>query len=58
MENINQWLWEEQPEQGTQMLKLYKKLKYIRYKMREWYKEFFGNINQEKKNIEDRMRRL
>ena len=57
-ENINQWWREEQPEQGTQMFKLYKKLKHIKYKLREWNKEIFGNINQEKKNIEDRMRRL
>jgi hypothetical protein len=40
------------------MFKLYKKLKYIKYNLREWSKEIFGNINQEKKNIEDRMRRL
>ena len=40
------------------MFKLYKKLKYIKYKLKEWNKENFGNINQEKKNIEDRMRRL
>jgi hypothetical protein len=40
------------------MFKLYKKPKYIKYKLREWNKEIFGNINQEKKNIEDRMRRL
>jgi hypothetical protein len=38
--------------------KLYKKLKYIKYNLREWNKEFFGNINQEKKNIEDKMRIL
>jgi hypothetical protein len=40
------------------MFKLYKKLKYIKYNLKEWNKENFGNINQEKKNIEDRMRRL
>jgi hypothetical protein len=40
------------------MFKLYKKIKYINYNLREWSKEIFGNINQEKKNIEDRMRRL
>jgi hypothetical protein len=40
------------------MFKLYKKLKYIKYKLKEWNKEIFGNINQEKKNIEDRMGRL
>jgi hypothetical protein len=40
------------------MFKLYKKLKYIKYKFKEWNKEIFGNINQEKKNIEDRMRKI
>ena len=40
------------------MFKLYKKLKYIKYKLREWNKEIFGNINQEMKNIEDKLRRL
>jgi exonuclease III len=48
-ENINQWWREEQPEQGTRMFKLYKKLKYIKHKLKEWNKEIFGNINQEKK---------
>jgi hypothetical protein len=57
-EKIKQWLWEEQPEQGTQMFKLYKKINYIKYKLREWNKEIFGNINQEKKNIKDIMKRL
>jgi RNA polymerase-binding transcription factor DksA len=40
------------------MFKLYKKLKHIKYKLKEWKKEIFGNINQEKKNIEDKMRKL
>jgi hypothetical protein len=40
------------------MFKLYKKLKYIKYKLKEWNKEIFGNINQGKKNIEDKMRKL
>jgi hypothetical protein len=57
-ENINQWWREKQPEQGTRMFKIYKKLKYIKHKLMDWNKEIFGNINQEKKNIEDRMRKL
>jgi hypothetical protein len=40
------------------MFKLYKKLKYIKQKLKEWNKEVFGNINQGKKSIEDRMRKL
>jgi hypothetical protein len=57
-DNINQWWWEELPEQGTRMLQLYKKLKYIKQKIKEWNREIFGNINQGKKSIEDRMRKL
>ena len=40
------------------MFKLYKKLKYIKQKLKEWNREVFGNINQGKKSIEDRMRML
>ena len=40
------------------MFKLYNKIKYIKYKLKEWNKEIFDNINQEKKNIEDGIRRL
>jgi hypothetical protein len=57
-EHINQWWREELPDQGTRMFKLYKRLKYIKHKLKEWNKEIFGNINQEKKKIEDRMRIL
>jgi exonuclease III len=57
-ENINQWWQEELPDHGTRMFKLYKKLKYIKQKLKEWNKEVFGNINQGKKSIEDRMRKL
>jgi hypothetical protein len=57
-ENINQWWREEIPDQGTRMFKLFKKLKYIKQKLKEWNIEVFGNINQGKKSIEDRMRKL
>jgi hypothetical protein len=40
------------------MSKLYKKLKYIKYKLKEWNKDTFGNINQEKNNIEEKMKKL
>ena len=40
------------------MFKLYKKLKYSKYKLKEWNREVFGNINQEKKSIKDRMTQL
>jgi hypothetical protein len=53
-EIIKQWWREEKIEQGTRMFKLYMKLKYIKYKLKEWNKETFGNINQEKKNIEEK----
>jgi len=57
-ENIDQWWWEELMNQGTRMFKLYKKLKYIKQNLKEWNMEVFGNINQGKKSIEDRMRKL
>ena len=40
------------------MFNLYKKLRYIKHKLKEWNKEIFGNINQEKIIIEDKMRNL
>ena len=40
------------------MFKLYKRLKYIKHKLKKWNKKMFGNINQGNKNIEDRMRML
>ena len=57
-EHINQWWREELSDQGTRMFKLYKRLEYINYKLKEWNKEIFGNINQEKKSLEDRMAQL
>jgi hypothetical protein len=53
-ERIKQWRREEKLEQGTRKFKLYKKLKYIKYRI----KDTFGNINQEKKNIEEKMKNL
>jgi hypothetical protein len=40
------------------MFKLYKKLKYIKYRLKEWNKDTFGNINQEKNNIEEKLKKL
>jgi hypothetical protein len=57
-ENIKQWWSEEKQEQGTRMFKLYKRLKHIKYRLNEWNKDTFGNINQEKKNIEEKMKKL
>ena len=57
-EGIKQWWREEQPEQGTRMLKLYKKLKHIKQRLKEWNEDTFGNINQEKNNIEGKMKIL
>ena len=57
-EHINQWWREELLDQGTRMFKLYKRLEYIKHKLKEWNKKIFGNINQEKKNIKDRTRIL
>jgi len=40
------------------MFKLYKKLKHVKYRLKEWNKDTFGNINQEKNNIEEKMKKL
>ena len=57
-ERIKQWWHDEKPEQGASMLKLYKKLKIFKYRLKEWNKDTFGNINQEKKNIEEKIKKL
>ena len=56
-EKIKQWWCEEKPEKGTRMFQHYKKLKHIKYRLKEWNKETFGNINQEKKKIEEKIKR-
>jgi len=50
-EKIKQWWQEEQKKQGNRMFKLYKKLKYIKNKLKEWNRDIFGNINTEKNDI-------
>ena len=40
------------------MLKLYKKLKHIKYRLKEWKKDTYGNIDQEKNNIEEKIKNL
>jgi hypothetical protein len=57
-ERIKQWWWEEKPEKGTRMFQLYKKLKYIKNNLKEWKRDTFGNINQEKNNLEEKMKKL
>ena len=57
-ELVKKWWDEPRNVSGTKMFKLQSKLKYIKHKLKEWNKETFGNINQEKRIIEDRMRNL
>jgi hypothetical protein len=57
-EKIKQWWCEEKPEKGTRMFQLYKKLKHIKYRLKEWNKDKFGNINQEKNRIEEKIKKL
>jgi hypothetical protein len=57
-ERIKQWWRDEKPEKGTSMLKLYKKLKHIKYRLKEWNKDTYGNIDQEKNNIEEKIKNL
>jgi hypothetical protein len=37
------------------MFRLHKKIKYIKQRLKEWNREVFWNIDQEKKMTEDRM---
>jgi hypothetical protein len=37
---------------------LQKKLKYIKIKLKEWNRETFGNINKEKNDIAEKMKKL
>jgi len=57
-EIIKQWWREEQSDKGTRMFKLHKKLKYIKNNLKEWNRDTFGNINKDKKNIEENMKKL
>jgi hypothetical protein len=57
-ERIKQWWWEVQLEKGTRMFQLYKKLKYIKNKLKEWNMDTFGNINQDKNNLEEKVKKL
>ena len=40
------------------MFKLHKKLKYIKNKLKAWNRDTFGNINQERNNLEEKMKKL
>ena len=40
------------------MFKLHKKLKYIKNNLKEWNMDTFRNINKEKNNIEEKMKKL
>jgi hypothetical protein len=40
------------------MFQLYKKLKHIKSRLKEWNKDTFGNINEEKNKIEEKIKKL
>ena len=40
------------------MFKIYTKLKHIKYRLKEWKRDTFGTVNQEKNNIEEKMKKL
>eukprot|EP00253_Pinus_taeda_P019985 PITA_19985 len=51
--NIGKWWAEDMKIQGTKMFLLYKRLKYIKHKLKDWNKNEFGNIF-EAKTVDER----
>lgn len=57
-ELLKKWWEEPRNIRGTKMFKLQSKLKHIKHKIKEWNAAEFGNIFQEKHNIEDRLSQI
>ena len=52
---IKEWCKESSIIKGSTMMKFQQRLKLIKARLKEWNKEEFGNIHQEKKNSERKM---
>jgi hypothetical protein len=51
--------WNSQPNiHGTQMYQFQQRLKYTKACIRKWNKEVFGNIQEERKKLEEKMEEL
>jgi hypothetical protein len=57
-ENINLWWKEDIQVQGTKMYRFQVRLKHIKKKLKQWNQEVFGNIDQAKKYLEEKMGRI
>ena len=51
-DNMRDWWKVIEPERGTCMFKFQQKLKTLKIRIKQWNKESFGNIFQEKKRLD------
>jgi hypothetical protein len=52
-EKIKIWWTKDIQEQGTKMYRLQGRLRHVKKKIKQWNQEVFGNIVQEKKELEN-----
>jgi hypothetical protein len=55
MQNIETWWFENPNLYGTKMYQFQHKLKHIKFQIKNWNKEVFGNIFEENKWMEKEM---
>ena len=58
MTKFKQWWQETEHISGTIMYRFQQQLKYIKAHLKEWNINEFGNIHQEKKELEKKMKDL
>jgi spore coat protein CotF len=58
MQKIKEWWGEDQNLYGTKMYQFQQKLRHIKTSLKKWNKEVFGNIQEEKRNLEVEMERV
>lgn len=56
--NISSWWSEDLHIQGTSMFLLHKRLKHIKFRLKDWNKNEFGNIFEGKKVVENKLQIL
>eukprot|EP00253_Pinus_taeda_P017161 PITA_17161 len=58
LSNIKKWWIEDLQIQGSKMFPLHKRLKHIKFRLKEWNKKDFGNIFVNKKSMETKIQEL
>jgi len=58
LRNIKKWWNEDLQIQGSKMFLLHKRLKHIKFRLKEWNKKDFGNIFGNKKSVEEKIQEL